>query len=90
MSKTPKLPNVRERYLGELILCGGAIVSRGEAAGQLAREGVPRGAIDRCVYAVPMLKDEELLRLVRVELVFQLRMRYQEMFRERGKGEKRG
>jgi len=86
--KLPKLPNVRECYLAELILCGGAIVSRGTAAGQLAREGVSRTAIDWCVYAVPMLSDEELRGLVRTELIFQLRLRYQGIFREQARRER--
>ena len=84
MSK-PKPLNVRDRYLNELILIGGEILSRGEAAAHLTREGVPRRAIDRCVYGVPALTDEELRGLVRTELIFQLRMRYQGIFREKAK-----
>ena len=86
--KQPKPLNVRERYLNELILLGGEILSRGEAAGQLTREGVPRGAIDRCVYAVPRLSEEELRGLVRTALIMQLRLRYQGIFREQARRER--
>lgn len=85
MSKQLKPLNVRDRYLNELILLGGKIMTRGEAAARLTREGVPRSAIDRCVYGVSMLNNEELCRLVRTELIFQLRLRYQGIFRERAR-----
>jgi hypothetical protein len=83
MSKKPL--TVKDRFGSELILIGGAILSRTEAAAKLTREGVPRAAIDWCVYSVPKLTDEELLRLVRAELIFTMRLRYQGVFRERAK-----
>lgn len=80
-----KLPNARERFFAEHILIGGEVLTRGEAAGMLQREGVPGKAIDICVCGAKPLTDEELRGLVRAELIFQLRMRYQGMFREKAK-----
>jgi hypothetical protein len=80
-----KHPNLAERFGAELILLGGAILTRAEAVALLTREGVPRKAIDWAVYAVPKLSDEELRGLVRAELIFTMRMRYQRIFREKAK-----
>jgi hypothetical protein len=74
MSKT-KTMNIRDRLMGEYILLGGEIMSRGQAVSTLQDEGAPRQAIDWCVFAVPALTEEELLGFARNELLFQLRCR---------------
>lgn len=70
-----KPPSVRDRLTSELILCGGEVLTRGEAVQMLQREGVHRGAIDWCVFAVKPLSEEELIGFARNGLVLQLRLR---------------
>ena len=63
--------------MSDLILLGGEIMSRGQAVSTLQDEGVPRQAIDWCVFAVHALTEDELMQFARNGLLFQLRCHLQ-------------